>query len=93
MNLERNGRHIRLAYYRSFRRPVKIRVEPKPLRLADRIAPPLPAGVPFCIARPPLAPVPPRIRVIRLEGMLQPDWRVMGEQDLAFAEMGEVARS
>jgi RNA polymerase primary sigma factor len=45
-SMKTNGgsKKIRLVFAHSFRRPLKIRVEPEPPRSVDRIAPPLPAG-------------------------------------------------
>ena len=44
MKTNGGSRKIRLVFPHSFRRPLKIRVEPESPRSADRIAPPFPAG-------------------------------------------------
>jgi hypothetical protein len=79
------------VYQRSFRRPVKIRVEPEPPRSADWIASPLPAGT-FLLTTPRPAPVQrPALRVIQLEPVPQPDWRIVGDHELMLQEETEGA--
>ncbi len=80
-------------YQRSFRRPVKIRVEPEPPRSADRIASPLSAGI-FLLMTRRLAPVQrPALRVVQLEPVPQPDWRIVGDHELMLQEEMETACS
>ena len=81
MRTQSGCRKIKLVFHRSFRRPVKIRVETAPPRAADRIAPHIPAGVLLFVARRPWPPPRPQLRVIRLE-LLLPDWRIAGDDDL-----------
>ena len=78
-------------YQRSFRRPVKIRVETEPPRSADWIAPLLPAGVPLLIPRHPSPPRRPLLRVIRSEPAPPPDWRIVGDHELALQEESEAS--
>ena len=85
MRSQRGCRKIRLVFHRSFRRPVKIRVETEPPRSADRIAPHLPAGTLYLLTQP-LAPPPrPQRQVIRLE-LPPPDWRITGDHDLKLED-------
>jgi hypothetical protein len=78
-------RKIKLVFHRSFRRPVKIRVETEPPRSADRTAPPLRAGVLLLATRRPGTSPQPQLRVIRLE-LPPPDWRNVGDHDLKLEE-------
>jgi hypothetical protein len=79
------------VFHRSFRRPVKIRVETEPPLSADWITSPLPAGS-FVrnLSRPPTLPVR-RSRLMPLQPELQPDWRIVGDHELMLQEEGEVA--
>ena len=91
MTTRRGYRHIRVDFCRNFRRPLKIRVEAKPLLLVDRIAPPFPAGTFLRLTRPPASPPRPQLRVIRLEPTTQPDWRIVGDHELMVREEGEAS--
>ncbi len=91
MRTERGCRRVELTFHRSFRRPVKIRIEPEPLRSADRIASPFPAGPLFLTPPLPSAPRECLIRLIRLELAPQPDWRIMGDSDPEFADQNEAS--
>jgi hypothetical protein len=91
MRMRRGCKQIRLVYQRSFRRPVKIRVEPEPPRSADRIVPLFPAGT-FPLIRERLVPMPrPALRVVRREALPQPDWRIVGDHELMLQEGSEAA--
>jgi hypothetical protein len=81
MRTQSGCRRIRLVFHRSFRRPVKIRVEAELPHSADRIAPDLPVGVLFLANRRPGPPPRPQFQVIRLE-LPPPDWRIVGDYDL-----------
>ena len=90
MRTQSGFKRIRLVFHRSFRRPVKIRVETELPHSADRIAPHLPAGVLFLAIRR-LGP-PPRsqLQVIRLE-LPPPDWRIVGDHDMKLKEESEAS--
>ena len=92
MRTRRGCRQIKLVFQRSFRRPVKIRVEPEPPRSADRIAPLSPAGTLLLTTRRSV-PVPgPALRIIRIEAVLQPDWRIVGDHELMLQVESEATR-
>jgi hypothetical protein len=81
MRTQRGCKKIRLVFHRSFRRPVKIRIETEPPRSADWIAPHMPVGV-LLLATRRSGPAPrPQLRVIHLE-LRPPDWRIVGDHDL-----------
>ena len=86
MRTRRGCRQIKLVFHRSFRRPVKIRVETEPPRSADRIAPLSPAGTLLLTTRRLAPPARPRLRLIRLEPAPQPDWRIVGDHELMLLE-------
>ena len=91
MRTRRGCRQIKLVFQRSFRRPVKIRVEAEPPRSADRIVSLLPAGT-FLMATEPPAPVGrPALRIIRIEPVPEPDWRIVGDHELVLQEENEGA--
>jgi len=85
MRSQRGCRKIKLTFHRSFRRPVKIRVEPEPPRSADRTAPYIPAGALFLATLRPGTSPRPQLGVIRLEAP-PPDWRIVGDHDLQIEE-------
>jgi hypothetical protein len=90
MRTQHGCKKIRLVFHRSFRRPVKIRIETEPPRSADRIAPHIPVGVLLlATGRPGPAPRP-QLQVIRLE-LPPPDWRIVGDQDLKLGEESEAS--
>lgn len=91
MKTERGCSKIRLVFHHSFRRPVKIRVEPEPPLSADRIAPPLPAGALLSTTRRPALLPRPRPRFFRLEPAPQPDWRIVGDHELMPQQESEAA--
>ncbi len=91
MRTRRDYRQIKLVYQRSFRRPVKIRVEPEPPRSADRITSPLPVGFFLLMTQRPAPVQRPALRVIQLEPVPQPDWRIVGDHELALQEDRETA--
>jgi len=79
------------VFHRSFRRPVKIRVETEPPRSVDWIESPLPAGILLPATRR-QAPLPqPWPRLIRLEPAPPPDWRIVGDHELMPQEECEAA--
>jgi len=81
MRTQRGCRKIKLVFHRSFRRPVKIRVEPEPPRSEDRIAPHMPVGVLLLATRRQEIPPQSQLRVIRLE-LPPPEWQTVGDYDL-----------
>ena len=90
MRTQSGCRKIKLVFHRSFRRPVKIRVETEPPRSADRTDPHIPAGVLFLATRRLGTSPQPQLRVIRLE-LPPPDWRIVGDQDLKLGEESEAS--
>jgi hypothetical protein len=80
MQTRRSRRKIELVYHRSFRRPVKIRVEAESPRSADRITSLSPAGTLLLINQRPQRPVRPQLRIVRAAPP-EPDWRTVCEQD------------
>jgi hypothetical protein len=91
MRTRRSCRQIKLAYQRSFRRPVKIRVETEPPRSADRITPLLPAGTFLRATERPAPFGRPALRIIRIEPVPEPDWRIVGDHELMLREGNEGA--
>ncbi len=85
MRTQRDGRQIKVVFHRSFRRPVKIRVETEPPRSVDRIAPRIPAGILFLITQRLGLPTRPQLQVIRLE-LPPPDGRIAGDPGLKLDE-------
>ena len=85
MRARRGCKKIKLVFHRSFRRPVKIRVETEPPHSADRTAPYIPAGVLFLATRQPGSSPRPQLRAIRLE-LPSPDWRIVGDHDVKLEE-------
>jgi hypothetical protein len=81
MQTHRSIRQIRLAYHRSFRRPVKIRVEVEPPRSTDRVTSLFPAGALLLLTPRPPRTARPALRVIRHNVAPEPDWRIVGDQD------------
>jgi len=81
MQNRRGLKKVRLSCNRSFRWPVKIRVKAKPIPLASRQSPLFPASFPFqpvsIIRRAPA----PLQSAPRINTLLTPDWRVVGDQD------------
>ena len=90
MRTQRGCKKIKLVFHRSFRRPVKIRVETEPPRSADRVAPYLPAGTLFLFTQPVESPPRPPRQVIRLE-LPPPDWRITGDHDLKLEDDSEAS--
>jgi hypothetical protein len=84
MRTQRGCKKIRLVFHRSFRRPVKIRVETEPPRSVDRVAPYPPVGTLFLLAQRQVPPPRPQRLVIQLE-LPSPDWRIVGDHDLKLA--------
>jgi hypothetical protein len=81
----------KLLFHRSFRQPVKVRVETGPLRSADRIASLFPAGTFLLAAQLPLSARRPQLQVIRIEPPIQPDWRIVGDHDLPLVEQSQAS--
>jgi hypothetical protein len=81
MQTKRNGQQVRTRFYRSFCRPVKVRVEAELPHSADRATPYSPAGIPILQSPRFSQPERPRLRVIRLEPRPMPDWRIVGDHD------------
>jgi hypothetical protein len=87
MRTQRRRTQIKLDYQRSFRRPVKIRIEAESPRSADRITSLFPAGV-LLLANPrPARPQRPQLRVVQVAP--EPDWRIVGDQDASTSPAGE----
>jgi hypothetical protein len=77
------------VFHRSFRRPVKIRVETEPPLSADRVVPLLPAGTLLPTTRRLALVLRPRAPLIRFEQAPQPDWRIVGDHELMLQEESE----
>ena len=87
MKANRRRTQIKLDYTRSFRRPVKIRIEAESPRSADRITSLFPAGV-LLLANP-RPPRPERAPLRIVQVMPEPDWRIVGDQDASACPADE----
>ena len=84
-------RRIKLAFHRSFRRSVKIRVEAEFPNSADWITTIPPARV-FLLKTPRPASLPrPALRILKLEPFDDPDWRIVGDHEGMLGEISEDA--
>ena len=77
MRTQRGCKKVKLVFHRSFRRPVKIRVETGPPRSADRTASLIPAGILLLAAQRQGISPGSQLRVIRLQ-LPPPDWPTVG---------------
>ena len=84
MRTQRSCKKIKLVFHRSFRRPVKIRVETGLPRSADRTAPHIPAGILLLATQRQGISPGSQLQVIRLE--LPPSgWRIVGDHKLKLS--------
>ena len=90
MRMRSSCRQVKTIFHRSFRRPVKIRVEAEPPSSVDRVELPPPAGFLLrSVTRPPVSLRSP-LRVIRLDPAPAPDWRIVGDHDVGLWPESEV---
>jgi hypothetical protein len=90
MQSRRNGDQIEIVFHRSFRRLVKILPRAKAPLSADREHLHFPVGtsLPAPFRKPTRRVKKPR--VMRLDSMVQPDWRIVGDHDPELTRTEEI---